>query len=632
MKKLLCAIALYLLATFGAQAGVSCSLPFNLLNGTTADASQVMANYNAILACLANSTAESGANSSITALLGLTTPLAPNEGGSTTFIATSASTGAANAQIVGSSLPSNFNLTTNYTVVFVAGYTNTGPMTLLVNSQTVASTTSPVCSSGTCPPSLYRSTPSGPQPMTGGEVQAGQIVVARWDGTYFEQGDQTAQFGGYGPATTLASSSTTDLGTIPSHIINVTGTTTISSFGHSASTTYPVYLLSFGSALTIDYNQTNCSTTGGCINIPGNANLTVGAGDTIFAVYLGTGSNSGADGNWKLFNYQSQGFSPSTVFVKPQGYLTVLSESSGGPYLTGDETAKTTIYYSPVVGNYVPIYNGSSFIEYPFSELSLALSSSSQSANGIYDVFIFNNSGTITAGFGPAWTTATAGSGARGTGAGTTQLTLVNGLYVNAVSMTVNNGATTYTVAANQGTYVGSVYVDATAGQVSCYVSWGGSRVTKWGVWNAYNQQRLVLQGGDSSTSWTYATNTWRESNGATADVLTTFTGLAQESVPILFQQEVKISATALTNAEIQIGVGYNSTSSPSGTLGDFAATLSSSPVVNTVQAAQYSAPPSLGINNVTPLENVPATSGVSVVQTFFGTQTKMTITAAWHG
>jgi hypothetical protein len=86
MKKFLTALTLLaglLLLPAPAQATVSCSVPFNLTNGTVADASQVMANYNAILACLSTSTASAGANTDITSLGGLTTPITPAQGGAT---------------------------------------------------------------------------------------------------------------------------------------------------------------------------------------------------------------------------------------------------------------------------------------------------------------------------------------------------------------------------------------------------------------------------------------------------------------------------------------------------------------------------------------------------------------------
>lgn len=168
MKKLILALALLLPAP--AFAGVSCSVPFNLQNGTTADASQVMANYNAIIACLANAAA-AGANSDITSLNGLTTPLAPSEGGSTVFAGGTA-TGTGNAQIVASTSPNSFSLTKNYTVVYVATAANTTATTLAVGGQAATN--------------VFKQSAAGPVALTGGEIATNQIVVASYDGTQFE--------------------------------------------------------------------------------------------------------------------------------------------------------------------------------------------------------------------------------------------------------------------------------------------------------------------------------------------------------------------------------------------------------------------------------------------------------------
>lgn len=64
-----------------AAASVCSTLPYTLTNGQTADATQVMANFNALLACLNNNVALAGNNTNITALLGLTTPLSQAQGG-----------------------------------------------------------------------------------------------------------------------------------------------------------------------------------------------------------------------------------------------------------------------------------------------------------------------------------------------------------------------------------------------------------------------------------------------------------------------------------------------------------------------------------------------------------------------
>jgi hypothetical protein len=73
VKKLILLLSL-LLGCTPAVAGVPCALPFNLQNGQPADATQVMANYNALVTCLGNAAA-AGTNSDITSLSGLTSGL-----------------------------------------------------------------------------------------------------------------------------------------------------------------------------------------------------------------------------------------------------------------------------------------------------------------------------------------------------------------------------------------------------------------------------------------------------------------------------------------------------------------------------------------------------------------------------
>jgi hypothetical protein len=114
--------------------------------------------------------------------------------------------------------------------------------------------------------------------------------------------------------------------------------------------------------------------------------------------------------------------------------------------------AATPVFYTPFTGNLILIYNGSRHVPTEFTELTLDLVSA-HAVNAIYDVLVFSNNGVLTAVTGPAWTTATAGSGARGTGAGTTQLSRLNGYWVNTVSMTGRNGSSTYSIGANLATY-----------------------------------------------------------------------------------------------------------------------------------------------------------------------------------
>lgn len=86
MKNLLAAIgalALTLAVTFVAPAhAANCSsYAYTLTNGQVADATQVMSNFNNILSCANNNLAKNGANSDITSLTGLLTPLSAAQGG-----------------------------------------------------------------------------------------------------------------------------------------------------------------------------------------------------------------------------------------------------------------------------------------------------------------------------------------------------------------------------------------------------------------------------------------------------------------------------------------------------------------------------------------------------------------------
>ena len=64
------------------------SLPVTLQNGTTADATQVMANFNAIVSAVNANSANSGINTNITQLQGLTVAVAVNQGGTGQLILT----------------------------------------------------------------------------------------------------------------------------------------------------------------------------------------------------------------------------------------------------------------------------------------------------------------------------------------------------------------------------------------------------------------------------------------------------------------------------------------------------------------------------------------------------------------
>jgi len=171
MKKFLaCLAAAALLAgAYGVRivnAGITCTLPFQLQNNTTADATQVMANYNALVTCFTQAAA-AGVNNDITALLGLTTPISPSQGGSASYNGTGG--GSAASQSVTSLTPTGFTLSAGRTVTFKPSVTNLTAVTLNVD--------------GSGAVAVYRNTQAGLAPAVGGELTISNLVTVQYDGT-----------------------------------------------------------------------------------------------------------------------------------------------------------------------------------------------------------------------------------------------------------------------------------------------------------------------------------------------------------------------------------------------------------------------------------------------------------------
>lgn len=338
---------------------------------------------------------------------------------------------------------------------------------------------------------------------------------------------------------------------------------------------------------------------------------------------------AGSSPGFLLLNQNLGAIQSSLPLTPPQGYLTLTSQT---PIILSDVVAATQVFWTPLIGLGTPIHNGVSIVSILLAgQLPLSLTSA-QAANNIYDIFLAFNAGSPVIGTGPSWSagtsgSVTAGSCARGTGAGGTALVRTQGIRTNAapVSLTYNLGAgnITLAVAANQGIYLGTLFMDSVAGQVSCLNSYGQNR--KWGVWNAYNRQRIYLRAGDPTASWAYTTATVRASNASSSNKVTIFTGLAEEYFDLGFSQQVAANANETTLPFI--GFGLNSVTAITGLQAVTGAIVNTGSVTGLWQTVktELALPPLLGLNNIQALE-----SGSTAV-TFFGTETNMRLSASWE-
>jgi hypothetical protein len=293
----------------------------------------------------------------------------------------------------------------------------------------------------------------------------------------------------------------------------------------------------------------------------------------------------------------------------PQGRLTLTTATA---VTTADVSGATTVYYTPSVGRYVPIYNGTAFTMSDVGgELSLALNSNSghtnyhQSAKN-YDFFVINDSGTYRLGTGPKWDDgAVAGSdNARGTGAASTELELKEGIWTNKNAITIRFGSAsgnTVSVAANQATYVGSGRMTAN-GQID-------DTALKRFLYNEYNQAIRSLFVAETNLSWTYSAGTFQQANNSTANQVVVLRGNNAGLVHVMVIGTC--SNSTATARSVLVGIGINSSTVNSGRSGVNSCTNA----LNSVPSSMYDSYPGLGYHEFRWLER----GGGTDTQTWFG-------------
>jgi hypothetical protein len=288
----------------------------------------------------------------------------------------------------------------------------------------------------------------------------------------------------------------------------------------------------------------------------------------------------------------------------PQGRLTLTSNT---PVMTSDVVGATTVYYTPYVGTYIPLYNGSSWVNTQFSQLTLTLSCGNMSSNALYDVYVFLNSSTVTIGVAvDGWSSLTARN----------EIPEFNSswpvLADNNLNNNLLNGSTVYSRTSGTGTqivtYVGTIYVNSSCETTVNFkpsAAAGGSDNVV-GIWNAYNRVRILSMETDSNTAWTYATDTWRPLDGGSGNTknrVTFLDGLGQSFVKA---RAATIAYSSTAGANCMIGISENSTTGS----GKTASYLQSSPGGSAAGAVTFSDedsfPPLLGLNYIQAMEISP--------------------------
>lgn len=165
-------------------------------------------------------------------------------------------------------------------------------------------------------------------------------------------------------------------------------------------------------------------------------------GDLITAAHANTYWRDNEAAHWTLINRATN----------PGGRLTL---ETGVPVSSADQSAKATLYYTPHVNEFITLYDGAGWNVRTFAEISLDISGFTADKN--YDIWAYDNSGTVTL-----------------------DSTIWTDNFTRATALAYQDG-----VLVKSGTetrrYLGTIRINGTGGQCE-------DTITARFVWNMYNQ------------------------------------------------------------------------------------------------------------------------------------------------
>lgn len=250
------------------------------------------------------------------------------------------------------------------------------------------------------------------------------------------------------------------------------------------------------------------------------------------------------------------------------------------PVTTADVTAASTLYATPKTGNQIALYTGTEWVIRSSAEFSLALSG--LTSGKPYDVFCYDNAGVPTLEF-LVWTNDSTRA---------TALAKQDGVLIK-------SGAATRR-------YLGTFYTTGTT-------TTEDSAANRY-LWNYYHRADRPMLRNETTATWTYTTNTWRQANNAAANQLNFIVGVAEESV---FAKAVGAARNSAAQQVAYVGIGLDATNANSAMLMP-AASIFSSATHFVALNAEYLGMPAAGRHYLAWLEiDVTATN----TTTWVGTQ-----------
>jgi hypothetical protein len=209
-----------------------------------------------------------------------------------------------------------------------------------------------------------------------------------------------------------------------------------------------------------------------------------------------------------------------------------LTLESGVPVSTSDQSAKSTVYFTPDGGDVISIFDGTRFVPRAFAELSRSISGLTSGKN--YDVVAYWSGSAVVIDLALAWTSDTARN---------TAFSLLNGVWVNTSSFTTVMGSVS--VSANQATLLGTIRTTGTNttedSQTKRFVS---------------NLHRPVFRSFNrtDATNHTYSSTTVRGWNNASTHCLEWVTCIPRNSATLTLNAAFNASGAGSQGARVGVG------------------------------------------------------------------------------
>lgn len=271
----------------------------------------------------------------------------------------------------------------------------------------------------------------------------------------------------------------------------------------------------------------------------------------------------------------------SPSFIVQNGFRLTLTSAT--PVTTADVTGATGVYFTPYLSRCCTVFdssgNGTTLVS---GQISIAMPATT---NQMYDVFVYNSSGTLTLEL-LAWTN--------------------DSTRATALNLTASNDATGVLTKTGDASrrYVGTVRTTGVSGQTE-------DSAAKRYVWNYYNRVRRLMQRLESTSTWLYGTNTIRQANGAAANQLDFVVGMSEGMVHAAVTTAGSATAAGFLAAVL---IGLDSTTAAAATA-QAALTYSQGNTQPIAMTATYDGYPGIGRHTLVWLE-----LGGNGTQTWYGT------------